>query len=133
MSIPGRAEAAVKGLALWAGLGIAVIAIVGTAFGFLVAALFFWVERYQPHAAAAITGGALLVFAILVALIGRTALRRMKKRQPPLLSEFTSIFVTAGRIAGLLIRKDPRKSMIIAIVAGALAEYITGGSKKPKN
>jgi hypothetical protein len=47
-----------------------------------------------------------------------------------LISEFTGIAGTAGRIAGLLIRRDPRKSLILAVIAGALAEYITSDSKK---
>jgi len=131
MSIPGRAEAAVKGLVLSVGLGIAVPAILLAGLGFLVAGFFLWIERYQAHdAAAAITGGVLFALAIIIAFGGRVTLRRIRKKQPPFLSEFTGIIATAGRIAGLLIRKDPRKSMVIAIVAGALAEYITSGDKR---
>jgi O-antigen/teichoic acid export membrane protein len=133
MSIPGRAEAAVKGLVLSVAVGMVVLAVVIGGLGFLIAGFFLWIERYQPHdAAAAITGGVLFILAMIIALTGRAMLRRIKKKQPPLLSEFTGIFATAGRIAGLLIRKDPRKSMVIAIVAGALAEYITSGDKKRK-
>ncbi len=133
MSIPARAEAAVKGLALWAGLGMAVLAISLAGLGFLIAGFFLWVARHESHdAAAAITGGVLLVLAIAIALTGQAVLKRIKRRQPPLISEFTGIIVTAGRIAGLLIRKDPRKSMIIAVIAGAVAEYITSGDKRKK-
>jgi hypothetical protein len=133
MSIPARAEAVVKGLTLWAGLGVAVLGIVFIALGFLIAGFFLWVARHAPHdAAAAITGGVLLLIAIIVLLIGRTALKRMKRRQPPLMSEFTGILISAGRIAGLLIRKDPRKSLVLAVIAGAVAEYITSGDKRKK-
>ncbi len=131
MSIPGRAEAALKGLALIAALGAAVLAILLGGLGFLIAGFFLWIERFQAHdAAAAITGGVLFALAIIIAAAGRAILRRVKKKQPPLLSELTGIIATAGRIAGLLIRKDPRKSMVIAIIAGALAEYITSGDKR---
>jgi uncharacterized iron-regulated membrane protein len=133
MSIPARAEAAVKGLALWAGLGMAVLATCLAGLGFLIAGFFLWVHRYKSDdIAAAITGGVLLALAIAIALTGQLVLKRIKRRQPPLISEFTGIIVTAGRIAGLLIRKDPRKSMIIAVIAGAVAEYITSGDKRKK-
>jgi hypothetical protein len=133
MSIPARAEAAVKGLALWAGLGMAVLATSLAGLGFLIAGFFLWVHRYNSDdIAAAITGGVLLALAIAIGITGQLVLKRIKRRQPPLISEFTGIIVTAGRIAGLLIRKDPRKSMIIAVIAGAVAEYITSGDKRNK-
>jgi hypothetical protein len=133
MSIPGRAEAAVKGLALAAGIGIVILAILLTSFGFLIAGFFFWIERYKSHdIAAAITGGGLLLIALLIGIIGPKILKKMKKPQPPLLAEFTGIFGTAGRIAGLLIRKDPRKSLVLAVIAGAIAEYVTSGDKRKR-
>ncbi len=132
MSIPARAEAAVKGLALWAGLGMAVLATSLAGLGFLIAGFFLWARHESHDAAAAITGGVLLVLAIAIAITGQAVLKRIKRRQPPLISEFTGIIVTAGRIAGLLIRKDPRKSMILAVIAGAVAEYITSGDKRKK-
>jgi len=131
MSIPGRANAAVKGLALWAGLGLLVFAVVLAGIGFLISAFFIWVTEYKSHAvAAAITGGALLAAAIIVGLLGSVIIKKTRKPQPSLISEFTGIAGTAGRIAGLLIRRDPRKSLILAVIAGALAEYITSDSKK---
>jgi hypothetical protein len=131
MSIPGRASAAATQLALWAGLGIVVLTVVLTAIGFLVASLFIWIDQYKPDAVAAvITGGALLLAAIVIFLIGRVILKKIKKPQPSILAEFGGIAGTAGRIAGLLIRRDPRKSLILAVIAGALAEYVTSDSKK---
>jgi hypothetical protein len=131
MSIQGRASAAATQLALWAGLAIVVLTIVLTAIGFLVASLFIWIDHYKPDAVAAvITGGALLLAAIVIFLIGRVILKKIKKPQPSLLAEFGGIAGTAGRIAGLLIRRDPRKSLILAVIAGALAEYVTSDSKK---
>jgi hypothetical protein len=54
----------------------------------------------------------------------------MKKPQPSILTEFTGMAGMAGRIAALLIRKDPRKSVVLAVLAGAVAEYLTSGDKK---
>ena len=133
MSIPARAESAVKGLALWAGVGMAALATALLGLGFLIVAFFIWIKSFVPwDAAAAITGGVLLVLAVVIVLIGKAVLDRIKRRRPPLISEFTGIIATAGRIAGLLIRRDPRKSMVIAVIAGALAEYITSGDRRKK-
>ena len=131
MSIPGRVNAAVKGLVLWAGLGLFLFAGVLTGLGFLITGFFIWVEQYKaPAAAAAITGVALFAAVLIIGLLGSFILKKLKKPQPSILAEFTGIAGTAGRIAGLLIRRDPRKSLILAVIAGALAEYITSDSKK---
>jgi hypothetical protein len=131
MSIPGRVEAAVKGLALWAGVGMAVLATALAGLGFLIAGFFIWVERHQPRdAAAAITGGVLLAMAIIIGIGGNIVLRKIKKPQPGMLAEFGGLAGTAGRLAGILIRREPRKAVILAVIAGAVAEYITSGDKK---
>lgn len=131
MSIPGRASAAVKNLALWTGLGIIVLVTTLGALGFLIAGFFIWADHYKgPAIAAAITGGVLLLLAIFIGILGSIILRKIKKPQPSMLAEFGGIAGTAGRIAGLLIRRDPRKSLILAIIAGAVAEYITSDNKK---
>jgi hypothetical protein len=131
MSIQGRASAAATQLALGAALGIVVLTILLSAIGFFIAALFIWVDHYKPDSiAAVITGGALLLAAIVIGIIGRAVLKKLKKPQPSLLAEFGGIAGTAGRIVGLLIRRDPRKSLILAVIAGALAEYVTSDSKK---
>jgi chromate transport protein ChrA len=131
MSIPSRVNAAVKGLALWAGLSLLVFAVVLTAIGFLITGFLIWLEQFKSHAvAAAITGGALLIAAVIVGIVGSIVIKKTKKRQPSIIAEFTGVAGTAGRIAGLLIRRDPRKSLILAVIAGALAEYITSDSKK---
>jgi hypothetical protein len=131
MSIPGRASAAIKGLALWACLGVVVLTIILAGLGFLVSGFFIWVSQYKSHAiAAAITGGGLVAVAIVIGLLGSVILKKIKKPQPSILAEFGGVAGTAGRIAGLLIRRDPRKSLILAVIAGALAEYITSDSKK---
>ena len=131
MSIQGRISAAVRKLVLGAGLGITVIVALFAGVGFLVAGFFFWVQQYKSAPVAVlITGGALLVLAILIAGIGGAIVKKMRKPQPSLLAEFGGIAGTAGRLAGFLIRRDPRKAMILAVIVGGVADYITGGDKK---
>ncbi len=131
MSLPGRTTAAIKSMALAAGLGIVVLGIIFASLAFFIAAGFDWASRrLAPAPAAAATGCALILFAILTALIGRIILRRLKTPQPSLLSEFTTPLTTAARLSLMLIRRDPRKAVILATIAGALVEYITSDSNK---
>jgi hypothetical protein len=125
MSIPGRASAAVKHAALSAGLGLAVLAICLAALGFFTAAFYITVATHVPPAAAAAsTGGALIVLALLIAAIGAALLKRAKRRQPSLLSEFGGTLGLSIRLITMLVRKDPKKAVILAAVSGALAEYV---------
>ena len=92
---------------------------------------FICLSRHTGEAAAAaITGAALLILAIIIGLAGGYTLKRIRRRQPSLLSEFGGTLGMAGHLAGFLVRKDPRKAMILSLVAGALAEYITGERKR---
>jgi hypothetical protein len=131
MSIQGRVSAAMRELVLGAGLGVSVLATALAGLGFLITGFFLWIEQYKSRpAAAAITGGVLLALAILIGVIGSLILKKLKKPQPSLLAEFGGIAGTAGRLAGFVIRRDPRKAMFLAVIAGAVAEYITSGDKK---
>ena len=110
---------------------VAVLCIVLAGIGFLITGFFIYIARHTDAAsAAAITGGVLLVLAVVTGLVGGTVLRRIRRRQPSMLSDFGGIIGVAGRLVGLLVRKDPKKAMIISIVAGALAEYITSERKR---
>jgi len=131
MSIQGRVQAAVKGAVLAAALGAVVFCIFTAALGFLIAGLFSWIHHLWPqYNAAAITGGILVVAAIITFGLGTAILRKLKKPQPSILTEFTGMAGMAGRLAALLIRKDPRKSVVLAVLAGAVAEYLTSSDKK---
>jgi hypothetical protein len=131
MNLSRRASTLVKSAALWAGVAVAVLCIVLAGIGFLITGFFIYIARHTDAAsAAAITGGVLLVLAVITGLLGGTVLRRIRRRQPTMLSEFGGIIGVAGRLVGLLVRKDPKKAMIISIVAGALAEYITSERKR---
>ena len=96
-----------------------------------VAAFYLWVAPHLGAAAgAAITGAALLGMAAFLALAGGVLLRQLKRRQRGLLAEFGSIFGLASRLAAMLVRKDPKKALLVSLVAGALAEYISTPRRK---
>ncbi len=131
MDISGRIRTVLRSAALSAGLGIIVLGIVMAALWFLIAACFIWlIDHMSADAAAAILGGALLVFAVVVALIGGAVIRKSRRRYPSLISEFGGTIGLAGRLVGMMVRKDPKKALILSIIAGALAEYIASDRKK---
>ena len=133
MNITARMGAAVKGLALAIGLGVAVLAIALGGVAFLTAAFFLHFARLLgPEQAAAVTGGTLVVAALLVALIGATVLKRTKKPQPGWLSDFGGAMGLGLRLATAMVRRDPKKAVIIAAVSGVLVELIFGDGKKEK-
>jgi hypothetical protein len=131
MDISGRVSGFLTQLALSAALGIVVLAIVLTGFGFLVAALSVYVgQHFPPALAAAVTGGILIVFALLIAGLGSVILKKSKKKRPSLLAEFGSTFGLGTRLIGMLIRRDPKKAIILAAVSGAIAEYVMSDNRK---
>jgi hypothetical protein len=133
MNITGRIGAAVKGLALAIGLGAAVLVIALGGVGFLTAAYYLhFAESLGPERAAALTGGTLAAAALLVALIGAIVLKRTKKPQPGWLSDFGGALGLGLRLATALVRRDPKKAIIIAAVSGVLVELIFGDGKKEK-
>jgi len=131
MSIARRASLLARIAALWAGLGVAALCIALAGIGFLAVAFFIWLLRHFPaDEAAAISGGALLLVAVLTVLVGNAIIRRIKANQPSMLAEFGGTLGLAARIVGMLVRKDPRKAIILSMIAGALAEYVTSDRKK---
>jgi hypothetical protein len=131
MNITARAGAAVKQLALGIGLGAAVLVIALGGLGFLTAGFYIYAAHHLlPEAAAAVTGGILLLMALLVALVGAAVLKRVKKPQPGWLSDFGGALGLGVRLAGLMVRRDPKKAVIIAAMTGALVELILSDGKK---
>jgi hypothetical protein len=131
MDISGRVNGVIRGIALWTALGIVILGVVLAAIGFLIAGGYIWLSHRMDHAAAAASlGGGLLAVAVLIALIGGAVIRKSRKRYPSLLTEFSGSIGLAGRLVAMLIRRDPKKALILSIVAGALAEYITNDRKK---
>ncbi|OYV36418.1 MAG: hypothetical protein B7Z80_15620 [Rhodospirillales bacterium 20-64-7] len=115
----------VRRAVLSAAVGIIMLGALGVAAGFFIAAFYIWLsELFEPDIAAAITGGALLFIAMFIGVMGRAALKLMRRRQPSMLSEFSGLIGLAIRVAGATVRRDPKKALVLSIIAGALAEYI---------
>jgi hypothetical protein len=116
----------------WAVFGIcvalAVLCITLAASGCFVAAFYLWVV---PHlgaaAAAAVTGAVLLVLALFLAFVGSTLLRLMKRRPRSLLRELQN---TIGLAVRLIVSRDPKKAVLVSLIVGALAEYISTPGRK---
>jgi cellobiose-specific phosphotransferase system component IIC len=98
------------------------------ALAFFIAAFFLWAAQHLGGAgAAAVTGGALLVIAVLVGIAGDVIQRRMRRQyqanQPSDL----------GRLVGLAARLGPKKAVILSVIVGAVAEYLAADRKKPRD
>lgn len=126
MSLARRASFIGKSTALWVAMAVCVLCAALGALGFFTAAFFIWVSGHLgPAAAACICGVALLVVAGLVALGVSLTLRHMNSRQPSLAEDALGVLMLGLRFATLVVRRDPRKAMVAAVIAGALAEYFT--------
>jgi hypothetical protein len=126
MSLARRATFIGKSAALWVFMTIAVLCVSLGALGFFVAAFVIWLSHYLgPAAGAAITGVLLLMIACVIGGSFILILRRMRARQPSLLSETLGSFSFVLQFVTLIIRRDPRKAVLAALVAGALAEYFS--------
>ena len=126
MGFVSRAERLLKHAVLWAWLAVVALFLVMAGLGFLAAALFIWMTTHLgAAAAAAITGAALLGLALLTTLIGGLVFRRLRRRAPHLFGNAFSLISTLASLGGLLVRRDPKRAVLMALVAGALAEYFT--------
>jgi hypothetical protein len=133
MNITARAGAAVKHLVLGIGVGAAVLVIALAGVGFLMAAFYIYAAHHMDAAsAAALTGAVLAVLAVLVAVIGAGVLRRMKKQQPGWLSDFGGTLGLGVRLASMMVRRDPKKALMVAAISGVLVELILSDGKKEK-
>ncbi len=131
MNITGRINAVVRDIALWIGLGIAILFVALIGIGFAVASFYMWVSHHMAHSLAAlVTAGAALLLIAVLAVVGGAIIRKTKKPQPTMMQEFSNTLGMGARLVMLLVRKDPRKAMIVSLVAGALAELITSERRK---
>ncbi len=131
MNLARRTDILIKNAALRAGLGVGVLSIALGGVGFLIAAFFLWLRVHLGDApAAAITGGVLLAMALLTGLVGSAILRRVRRRQPSLMAELGGTFGLAIRVIVVLVRRDPKKAMVISVLVGAVAEYLFGEKKR---
>lgn len=118
----------IKWAVIGACLALGVLGILLAASGCFVVAFYFWVAPHLGRpAAAAVTGAVLVVLALVLALAGGASLRRMKRRPRRLLGEIQN---TIGLVARLMLARDPKKALLVSLLAGALAEYILSPSRK---
>lgn len=130
MNLSRRTDILIKHAARRAGLGVAVLCIALGGVGFLIAGFFLWLQRHLGNApAAAVTGAVLLALALLTGLAGNALLRRARVKQPSLLSELGGTLGLGSRVFALLVRRDPKKAMVLSVLAGALVEYVFGERK----
>ncbi len=131
MNLSARASAILRHLALSAGMGIAVLFIALAGLGFLIFAYYTWLlSHFASEQAGAITGATLIILAAATAIIGFATIKKLKKPQPSMLAEFGGTISIGFRLATLLIRKDPKKALILAGLAGAIAEYLMNDTKE---
>lgn len=126
MSLTRRAGALARAAALWASFATVALCLVLAALGFLAAALFIWVAAHLgPAAAAALTGAALLLLAVSAMLGGRMVLNKLRRSAPGLFDDTLGTLSMITSIAGLLVRQDPKRAILLSLLAGALTEYFT--------
>ncbi|WP_298213918.1 hypothetical protein [Acidocella sp.] len=130
MNLTRRAGMIGRNVALWVFMVMAVLTMALGALGFFVAALLFWLsEHIGPAGATAVAGAVLLLFALATGIISSVVLRRMRARQPSLAMEGMGAVSLGLRLATMAIRRDPRKAVLGALIAGAIAEYFAGNAK----
>jgi hypothetical protein len=113
-----------KSAALWAALATVVLCLVLAALGFLTAAVFIWIASHLgAAAAAALTALALLVLALQIMFMGGIVLSRLRANAPGLFDDTAGTIAMVTTLVSLLVRRDPRRSILLALLAGALTEY----------
>lgn len=114
--------------AMWGGFATAILAILLASIGFFTAALCVWLAQHLGAAAAiGLTGLALLLLALLLALTGNIVLGRMRRRAKARSSSLAGLLALALQLAGTLVRRDPKKALLLSALAGVLVEYLTAG------
>lgn len=120
-----------KHAALWVSLVTACLCLALAGLGFLVAGFYIWLAQHlNTAAAAAITGGALLALALVKFVAGGAMLKRYRQKKPSPFIELANSLNLVARLAAPLVRRDPKKAIIAALLAGALAEWLLGRTEK---
>ena len=126
MSLTRRIKLTLTSAAFWAVTMVTLACMAVGALGLITAALVIWLSHFLGMAAAmAIAGGVLSIGALFAAGSARVVLRRMRANQPSLAAEAIGQFSLAMRLCSLIIRRDPAKMLLAAMLAGALAEYFS--------
>ena len=109
---------------------VALLCILLGALGFLTAAFLLWLERFlSPAGALAATGGLLLLEALILAGCFYLVLRRRHAQAPATNSNLLGLLGPALRFVLVIIQRAPRKTVLLALIAGVLAEYFTTKNK----
>lgn len=125
MNLVRTAGAALQRGALWGALATIVLCLVLASLAFLAAALFIWLAHHVGAAgAAAITALALLILALQIVLFGGLWLSKLRTNSPGLFDDAASTIAMLTTIATLLVRRDPKRTLLLALLGGALAEYL---------
>jgi hypothetical protein len=126
MSLVRYAGFTLKSAALWVALATTVFCLVLAALLLLAVALFIFIDqRWGAAPAAALTALALLFIAAQVLLAGALIFGRVRRRQPDLFGEATSTIAMLTSLANLLIRRDPKRAVLLSLLAGIVTEYFT--------
>lgn len=119
-----------KSAALWGALATIVLCLVLGAFAFLAAALFIWMAAHLGAAgAAALTAFLLLLLAGLVMIFGAITLARLRRRAPALFADPAAGIATITSLIALLVRRDPKRTLLLALLSGAVTEYFAATDK----
>ena len=131
MNLARRASFLGKSVALWVTITMVVLCVALSALGLLIAAFIVWLSHLLGFAAAAaIAGAVLLVIAVIIMGVGAFVLRRRRTRLPSLTSEVLGMASLGMRMAAFVIRRDPSKAVLAAMLAGAVAEYFSRNRPK---
>jgi hypothetical protein len=126
MSLLRYASFTLKSAAIWAALGVAVLFLVLGAFGLLAVALFIFVAHHWGEAAgAAVTAAALLLVAAQVVLAGALFFNRVRRRTPSIFADTAGTIAMVTSFANILVRRDPKRAILLSLLAGAVTEYFT--------
>jgi hypothetical protein len=114
-----------KSAALWGALATIVLCLVLAALAFLTAAIFIWLASHVgAAAAAAIAALALLFLAVQIMLFGGLFLARLCDRAPGLFDDTAGTIALLTSLVTLAVRRDPKRTLLLALIAGALTEYM---------
>lgn len=122
MPLSRCARAAAGTAFFWAVLSEAVLVLIVAALGFFAAGAYIWLARHF--------GAALAALAIVTVFIGLAVQSHKRKKQRLVCEvELLGTLGLARRLTSSLVRRDPKKAILIALIAGAVGEYFTCGEK----
>lgn len=134
MTIARRVSSLGKIATLWVGMVAAILFTALAAFLFFAVALLIWLTHYVGLAAAAALAGLLLLLcAVAIFVCFQLIMNRMRAKQKgSAAGDLLGMTALAIRMARLVIRGSPRKTIIAATIFGALADYFISKQERKK-